>query len=64
MVNHPNRRKGPKLYTVKLTEGEINAVLGAAGNADAHAMAHDCETEAEGEAFLADLDSAFKKLEG
>lgn len=62
MVSHPNRRKGPKLYTVKLTLNEINALLSTSGNADAHAMAHEYKTEAEGDAFLAELESATDKL--
>lgn len=63
MVNHPNRSKGkPKLYTVKLTLAEINALLGTSGNADARAMAEDFESEEEGDLFLATLQSATDKL--
>jgi hypothetical protein len=51
-----------KRYTVRLTLDEINAVLGAVGNVDAAAMAEDQETEEEGAAFLAALESAIEKL--
>jgi len=64
MINHPNRSKHRVLYHVRLTLHEINALLGAVGNVDAPAMAHDYETEAEGDAFLAALDSATEKLHG
>jgi len=64
MINHPNRRKGkPKLYVVKLTLDEINAILATSGNADASAMAEDGD-EAEGQAFLDALQSATDKLHG
>lgn len=63
MTNHPNRRKGePKLYTVKLTLAEINALLSTSGNADAGAMAEDFDSEEEGDLFLADLQCATDKL--
>ena len=51
-----------KLYTVKLTIDEIDALLATSGNCDARAMADDEETEEEGEAFLDALESATSKL--
>jgi hypothetical protein len=52
----------PKAKPIRLTVAEIEAILGAAGNADAGAMAGDFETDAEGEKFLAAYESGMEKL--
>lgn len=63
MINHPNRAKGrQRLYLVKLTLDEINAILTTSGNADAYAMSDDFDSEAAGQAFLDALQSATDKL--
>lgn len=54
--------KRRKRFTIKLTEAEINAILGAVGNVDAVAMSEDIHDEAERDQWLADLESALEKL--
>lgn len=63
-MSNPKKKGGAKLYSVKLTLDEINALLGTSGNADAQAMAEDEATEEEGQAFLDALESATAKLHG